>query len=183
MYIDLYSEFRKSKDNDKENINDDLVFEMELIKQVDINIDYILELIKKYHDSQSKDKEILADINKAIDSSFELRNKKELIKEFVNSLDAKSEINEDWISFVSKKKVEQLERIAEEEDLDLEEARTFMNNAFRDGHLYTTGTSLAKILPPISRFSKEGERSKKREGVIEKFIQFFNRFYDISNGL
>ena len=181
MYIDLYSEFRKNKDTEKENINDDLVFEMELIKQVDINIDHILELIKKYHESQTKDKEILADINKAIDSSVQLRNKKELIEEFVKSLDVKSEINEDWIAFVSRKKVEQLERIIKEENLNLKKAQSFMDDAFRDGQMYTTGTSLAKILPPISRFSKEGERSKKRESVIEKFTEFFNKFYDISN--
>jgi type I restriction enzyme, R subunit len=183
MYIDLYSEFRKNKDTEKENINEDLVFEMELIKQVDINIDLILELIKKYHESQNKDKEILADINKAIDSSVQLRNKKELIEEFVNSLDVKSEIDEDWIAFVSRKKIELLERIVAEENLNLEKAQSFMDDAFRDGQIYTAGTSLSKILPPISRFSKEGERSKKREHVIEKFTEFFNKFYDISNEL
>ena len=47
LYIDLYNEFRKGKEDEKENINDDLVFEMELIKQIEINIDYIIELIKK----------------------------------------------------------------------------------------------------------------------------------------
>jgi len=181
MYLDLYSEFRKTRDNEKENINDDLVFEMELIKQVDINIDYILELIKKYHDSQNKDKEILADINKAIDSSIQLRNKKELIEEFISSLDVKTIVDEDWTEFVAKKKIEYLEKIVDEENLDSERAKDFMNDAFRDGQLYTSGTTLSKILPPISRFSKDKERGRKRESVIEKFTEFFNKFYDISN--
>lgn len=179
MYIDLYSEFRKNKDSEKENINDDLIFEMELIKQVDINIDYILELIKKYHESNNKNKEILADINKAIDSSVQLRNKKELIKEFVESLDVKSSVNKDWVKFVLRKKIEQLEKIVEEEHLNLEKAQEFMENAFKDGQLYVAGTVLTKILPPISRFSEEGERSKTRSRVIEKFTNFFNKFYDI----
>ena len=65
-YIDLYNELRNAGDTDKENINDDLVFEMELIKQIEINIDYILRLIKKYHEGHTKDKEVLVDINKAL---------------------------------------------------------------------------------------------------------------------
>ena len=58
------------------------LFGYEQVKQIEINIDYILKLIKQYHDGHTKDKEILADINKAIDSSIELRNKKELINQF-----------------------------------------------------------------------------------------------------
>jgi len=67
MYIDLYNEFRKSTDGEKENVNDDIVFEMELIKQIEINIDYILGLIRMYHEDHTKNKELLIDINKAID--------------------------------------------------------------------------------------------------------------------
>ncbi|HBS11556.1 MAG TPA: DEAD/DEAH box helicase, partial [Flavobacteriaceae bacterium] len=92
-YIDLYNEFRKGKDSEKENINDDLIFEMELIKQIEINIDYILELIRKYHKDHTKNKEILTDINKAIDSSVELRNKKDLIEQFIESLDISSAVD------------------------------------------------------------------------------------------
>jgi type I restriction enzyme R subunit len=104
MYINLYNEFRKDTDGDKENVNDDVVFEMELIKQVEINIDYIIELIRKYHASNQEDKELLVDINKAIDSSIELRNKKELIEQFIGSLNANSSVDNDWRNFVDGKK-------------------------------------------------------------------------------
>lgn len=181
LYIDLYNEFRKGKDVEKENINDDIVFEMELIKQIEINIDYILKLIKKYHEDHIKDKEILLDINKAIDSSVELRNKKDLIDEFINSLNPKSEVDEDWQKFVEKKKIEELEKIISEENINHDETYKFIKNAFRDGSIPTTGTALTKILPPISRFSKSGERSKKKEIVIEKLNSFFDRFFNISN--
>ena len=87
MYIDLYNEFRGGPESEKENINDDLIFEMELIKQIEINIDYILELIKKYHENHTKDTELLIDIEKAISSSVELRNKKDLIDQFIATLD------------------------------------------------------------------------------------------------
>jgi type I restriction enzyme R subunit len=181
MYIDLYNEFRKKEEGEKEKVNDDLVFEMELIKQVEINIDYILELVKKYHQDHIKNKEILTDINKAIDSSIELRNKKDLINQFIASLDASSVIDVDWPEYVEKKMNEELNEIIEKENLNPEETYKFVYNAFRSGSIPTTGTDIAKILPPISRFSPGGERSKKRESVLDKLTLFFQRFFDISN--
>lgn len=180
LYIDLYNEFRKGKDVEKENINDDIVFEMELIKQIEINIDFILKLIKKYHEKHTKDKELLIDINKAIDSSVELRNKKDLIEQFIASLNMKSVVDEDWKRFVEKKKLEELERIIKEEGLNRDEAYEFVNNAFRNGGIPTTGTAITKVLPPVSRFSQTRDRSKKRESILGKFTLFFERFFDIS---
>jgi len=181
LYIDLYNEFRKGKDSEKENINDDLIFEMELIKQTEINIDYILKLIKKYHEDHTKNKEILVDINKAIDSSVELRNKKDLIEQFIESLDISSVVDDDWIEFVEKKKIEELEKIIKDENLNHDKTYTFIENAFRDGSIATTGTAIIKVLPPLSRFSQDGKRTKKRESVIEKLTRFFEKFFDISN--
>ena len=182
-YIDLYNEFRKTDEGEKENINDDLVFEMELIKQIEINIDYILELVKKYHEGHNKDRELLLDINKAIDSSVELRNKKDLINQFIASLDIYSVVDEDWRNYVEKKRVEELEEIIKSENLNRDETYKFVRNAFRNGSVATTGTALAKVLPPISRFSPGGERSKKRETVLGKLMRFFERFFDISSGV
>jgi type I restriction enzyme R subunit len=182
-YIDLYNEFRKKDEGEKENINDDLVFEMELIKQIEINIDYILGLVKKYHEDHIKNRELLVDINKAIDSSVELRNKKDLINQFIASLDIHSAVDEDWQKYVEKKKIEELEEIIKQENLDHAETYKFVRNAFRNGSVATTGTALAKVLPPVSRFSPGGERSKKRESVLTKLIKFFERFFDISRGV
>jgi type I restriction enzyme R subunit len=180
-YIDLYNEFRKTDEGEKENINDDLVFEMELIKQIEINIDYILGLVKKYHEDHIENRELLVDINKAIDSSVELRNKKDLIEQFIESLDVSSVIDDDWIKFVETKKIEELENIIKEENLNHDETYKFIKNAFRNGSVATTGTDLAKVLPPVSRFSPGGERSKKRENVIKKLNGFFERFFNISH--
>jgi len=181
IYIDLYNEFRKTAEGEKEVINDDLVFEMELIKQVEINIDYILELIKKYHKDHIKNKEILVDINKAIDATVGLRNKKDLILQFIDSLDAHSVVDEAWQKYIETKRREELEEIIKQENLNRDETYKFMQNAFRNGYITTTGTDLAKVLPPISRFSPTGERSKKRESVLNKLTQFFERFFTISN--
>ncbi len=181
MYINFYDEFRDIADSDKENINDDIVFEMELIKQVEINIDYILELIRKYHAGNQEDKELLVDINKAIDSSVELRNKKDLIEQFINSLDVGSVVDDNWQSFVDTKKIEELNKIIADENLDRDETYSFIDSAFRDGGVQTSGTAITKILPPVSRFSADQSRGKKRETVLDKLTAFFNKFFDISS--
>lgn len=179
-YIDIYNEFKKVVETDKENVNNDVVFEMELIKQVDINIDYILGLIKKYHQDHTKDSEILFDINKAIDSSIELRNKKDLINQFIASLDINSVVETDWKNFIEGKKVDELEEIIKSENLDHEATYTFVKNAFRDGSVAVTGTAISKVLPPVSRFSPTGERTKKRESVLDKLTRFFERFFNVT---
>jgi type I restriction enzyme R subunit len=180
MYINLYEDRRKVEDGDKENINDDLVFEMELIKQVEINIDYILELIRKYHASNQEDKELLVDINKAIDSSVELRNKKDLIEQFISTINAESSVDDDWRTFVNSKKIEELNKIIAEENLDREETYRFVESAFRDGSVQTSGTAITKIMPPVTRFSPDQNRSKKRETVLDRISAFFYKFFDIS---
>lgn len=181
-YIDIYNEFRKNVKDEKENVNDDVVFEMELIKQVEINIDHVLNLIKKYHEDHTKNRELLLDINKAIDSSIELRNKKDLINQFITTLDVHSVVDDDWQKFVEKKKIDELEQIIAHENLDHDETYRFVRNAFRDGNIAGTGTAIAKVLPPVSRFSQTGERTRKRESVLSKLTSFFERFFDISGG-
>ena len=180
MYINLYNDFRNKNKGENENVNDDIVFEMELIKQVEINIDYILSLIKKYHESHLKDKEIVISIIKAIDSSIELRNKKELIEQFIESLTPTTNVDDDWHSFVDAKKLEELDSIITDENLDKDEAYKFINNAFRDGFVQNTGTAISKVLPPVSRFTPTGDRTKKRDTVLEKLSAFFNKFWNIS---
>jgi type I restriction enzyme R subunit len=182
MYINLYNDFRGRNKGDNENINDDIVFEMELIKQVEINIDFILQLIRKYHSGHLKDKEIVISISKAIDSSVELRNKKELIEQFIESLTPTTNVDDDWQTFVDAKKMEELESIIVEENLDKDETYKFINNAFRDGFVQNTGTAISKVLPPVSRFTPTGDRTIKRDTVLEKLGLFFNKFWDISGG-
>ncbi len=184
IYIDLYNEFRKKEEVEKEEINDDLVFEMELIKQVEINIDYILQLIKIYHESNTKDKDILTDINRAIDSSIELRKKKDLIEQFIQSLEVSADVDKNWREFVEKKKIEELEKIIKEENLNREKTYKFIESAFHDGDVPTVGTAITNILPPISMFqkSKDGVNLKmeKKKTVLEKIKLFFEKFFDIS---
>jgi len=177
MYIDLYQMFSKNKDADKENINDDIIFEIELIKQIEVNIDYILMLVAKYHESNCTDKEILAAIDKAVSSSIELRSKKELIKGFIARVNVSTKVDDDWQKFVLEQKEVDLAALIEEEKLKPEETQRFVENAFRDSTLKTTGTDIDKILPPVSRFSGGGNsRAAKKQSVIGKLTAFFEKY-------
>lgn len=179
LYLDLYQSFTKGKDADKENINDDIVFEIELIKQIEVNIDYILMLVAKYHESNCTDKSILAAIDKAVNSSIELRSKKELIEGFISRVNTSTNVDDDWREFVLDQKETDLTILIEAEKLKPKETRRFVDNAFRDGTLKTTGTDIDKILPPVSRFSGNGGRAAKKQGVIDKLIAFFEKYLGV----
>ncbi|NLH38354.1 MAG: type I restriction endonuclease subunit R, partial [Thermotogaceae bacterium] len=176
-YIDLYQEYRKAADADKETINDDIIFEIELVKQIEVNIDYILMLVAKYQQSNCNDKDILTTIDKAINSSIELRSKKELIERFIEQVNVSTKVDEDWRKFLDERKEEDISAIIEEEKLKPEETRRFIDNAFRDGMLKTTGTVIDKIMPPVSRFG--GGRAAKKQGIIEKLKIFFEKYFGL----
>ena len=176
-YIDLREEMKPNA-KDKENINEDIVFEVELIKQIEINIDYILMLVQKYHDSHCEDKEVLVSIQKAIDSSFELRSKKQLIETFIDGINDVDDVMIEWRTFVAEEKERQLMQIIAEEKLQEEETRKFVEYSFRDGVLKTTGTDIDKIMPKMSRFGG-GNREEKKKGIISKLVAFFERFFGI----
>ena len=178
-YQDLRDEWKnRQPTGEKEDIIDDIVFEIELIKQIEINIDYILLLVKKFHDSHCSDKEVLVTIQKAIDASPELRSKKALIETFIAGINDVSDVMIEWRNYVAEEKERQLTAIIEEEKLKPEETRQFIESAFRDGTVKTTGTDIDKLMPPISRFGG-GNRAEKKKTVIEKLLNFFERFFGI----
>lgn len=177
-YLDLRDKWRRRKPGDKENINDDLIFETELIRQVEINIDYILLLVQKYHDTNCTDKEILVNISKAIGSSLQLRSKKELIESFISSVNAGTDVDRGWREYVQRRKAEDLNEIIESEHLKPEETEKFIESSFRDGQVRTTGTDIDKILPPMSRFGG-GNRQEKKRTVIDKIQSFFERYFGL----
>ena len=178
-YQDLRDEWKNRKPTgEKEDITDDIVFEIELIKQIEINIDYILMLVKKYHDSHCDDKEVLITIRKAVDASPELRSKKALIETFIAGINDVDDVMLEWCAFVAEEKERQLSAIIKEENLKDAETRKFIEASFRDGSVKTIGTTIDKFLPPMSRFGG-GNRAEKKQGVIDKLKAFFERFSGI----
>lgn len=179
VYTDLYQKWRKQKE-DATIINDDLVFEVELLKQVDISIDYVLMLVQKYHDSNCTDKMIIGDIERAIGASYELRNKKDLIEAFIDSLDSSNDVTADWEKYLAEAKERELSAIIEEEALDDAATHEFMANAFVDGGVPESGTEVASLMTKKpSRFAPANAYAEMKARVLDRLKGFFDRF----NGL
>lgn len=182
VYLDLYAEFRRDTDADKEAINDDVVFEIELIKQVEIGVDYILMLVAKYQEQHGngEDKEIRAEITRAVDASPTLRNKKDLIEAFVDTISLHDAVDDQWQAFIAAKRDTELQAIINDEHLRPDATRAFIDRAFRDRALRTGGTAITKVLPPSSRFAVDGGHGEKKRRVIQRFVAFFDRFFSLS---
>lgn len=181
IYIDIYAELRRAADSERESIIDDVVFEIELVKQVEVNVDYILMLVEKYReergDGSDCEVETLAKIRRAIDSSISLRNKRDLILAFVDRVSVDSDVKEDWRRFVEGRREEELEQIIANEGLSPEAARAFVERAFRDGAIPTTGAAVTGILPPTSRFAADDGYGIKKQTVLDRLAAFFDRYF------
>ena len=186
VYLDLYADFRRDQDGDKEPINDDLVFEIELIKQVEITVDYILLLVEQWRtargDGTDKELDAVAKIQRAVDASPSLRNKKDLILAFVDRVSARGAIDQEWRAFVDAQRQAELAAIIAEERLKPAETEAFVARAFRDGGIPTTGTAITTILPPVSRFSADGSHAEQKRRVLDRLMTFFERFFGLSTG-
>ena len=176
-YNNYYDEYRKpSHGGEREDIRDDIVFEMELVKQVQINIRYILDLVQQYHDSNCQDKEIIVKIRKQMDASPDMRDKRELIEKFIQQMTPEkgADVGHDWETYIEEEKRKQLSKIIEEEHLKAAETEDFMERAFADGYVTETGTGIAHILPPSNPFLPES--GEKKQTVIEKLKAYLNKF-------
>src|SRR5699024_7721660 len=185
LYLDLYQERRARTQTEDEPIDEDVVFEIELIKQVEINVDYILMLVDKYRQEHGDgdDKALQSEISRAVDASPSLRNKKDLVEAFVDSISAQPDTDIDvaWRQFIADRKKEVLDETLDSERLRTEPARPFMEQTFRDGELRTSGTEIGEILPRLSRFAPTPEQSLDgvKQRVIKKLMEFFDRFFGL----
>jgi type I restriction enzyme R subunit len=179
-YLEIYQGLKKVVDADKESIVEDLVFEIELVKQVEINVDFILILIRGLQGaSASENKEIKARISKTVLSSYSLRSKKDLIERFVDSINNDSDIEKDWRTFIADQKKIELNKIIHDENLNQSVTEDFINKAFADGELKTAGTAITALLPAKNMFSPSYEHSIQKASVIEKLKLFFERFSNL----
>ena len=179
-YLMLHDKFSNLDERSKESIIDDLIFEIELVKQVEINVDYILILLKALKGaSVSKDKEIKAKINKTVLSSYTLRSKKDLIEKFVESINNDTDIESHWQAFIKEQKRQELDVIVAEENLNPDKTIEFMDKTFLDGEFNTSGTAITKLIPAKNIFSSSNEHTLQKVRVIEKLKAFFERFSNL----
>ncbi|EAK1466909.1 type I restriction endonuclease subunit R [Campylobacter upsaliensis] len=179
-YISTYEELRKDKD-DKESSLDEVEFEVELLAQVEVSIEYILELIAKYHKDQATNYE---PILKLLDSSLSLRSKKELFLRFIDSLHTQSNVAKDFSTYITMCKDNALQDIIDSLNLDPKKTKDFMQDAFERGELRDYGRAFGEILPPSPLFGKGSDQTHKiRQQALQKLQAFFELFkgLDISN--
>ncbi|MFN8186719.1 MAG: type I restriction endonuclease subunit R [Gaiellales bacterium] len=181
LYLDYYADLRRASDAEKESILDDIVFEIELVKQVEVDVDYILMLVERYRaersDGTDREVETLAMIRRAIDSSISLRNKRDLILAFVDRVSVDSDVKEDWRRYVEARRDEELGDIIADEGLDADATRAFVERAFRDGAIPVTGAAVTGILPPTSRFAADGTYGVKKQTVLDRLAAFLDRYF------
>jgi len=181
-YIEIYERIMDRVRSEKVPIGDDLVFEIELIKSVEINVDFILMLVEKYLKKKGEDdaEDIRDSIERAIKSSLSLRSKKDLIDRFVESVTTKSNLGSEWEEFIRNERMKELNQIIASAKLNPYETLLLMQNSFRNGAVLETGTAIAKILPPnASIFSKNNQYSTLKDNVFTQLNEYFERFYDL----
>lgn len=182
FYNELHEKYRP-KGGELTNINDDLVFEMELMKSIEINIDYILFLVGQLNGEDNHDREIIIKAMKSVQASPDLRNKEELIRQFIESHTPDTDVHDQWSEFVRQSQRKEIETIIEEENLNRSKALDFIKQSFRNGEIRESGTGIADILPPMGLFGNAGaRRAEKKKIVIKRLKEFFDRFFDISGG-
>lgn len=177
-YIELYS---GRPTVEKESILADIVFEIELVKQVEINVDFILILVRKLQETKdpAANKEIKATIERAVNSSISLRSKRDLIEKFIDSINAEADVITSWGNYVHDQKINELTQIIEAERLDAGATKKFIDQAFREGQVQLAGTAFSKILPPQDMFTPDNEHGAQKSRVAEKIQAFFDRFFTL----
>jgi type I restriction enzyme R subunit len=146
---------------------------------VEINVDYILMLVRSLQESpdSNKDKEIKVAIERAVDSSYSLRSKKDLIQKFVDDLTVEANVESSWSKFIKEQKELELEQIIQDENLESARAHVLLEQAFKTGELKLEGTALSRVLPAVNMFSPDSGYSAQKQRVFSRLTAFFERFH------
>ncbi|MGL5964682.1 MAG: type I restriction endonuclease subunit R [Fusobacteriaceae bacterium] len=185
-YNDIREWLRRKKrvkdDEDSTTDWDDVVFEIELLKSQEINLDYILGLIFEKHQNV-KDKEILIeDVRRLVRSSTTNRAKEGLVVDFINitNLDKfhdKSNIIDAFFSFAQSEQIKEAEELIQEEGLNADEAKRYMQTSLKREYASENGTELNSILPRMSPLNPK--YLTKKQTVFHKISNFIEKFKEI----
>ena len=165
---------------DKEPINEDLVFEIELVKQVEVNVDYVPMLVEQHRASRGdgRDVEIPVEITRALKSSPSLRDKRDLIEDFYRRVSLSGDVATEFARYVAERREAELEGIIERENLR-ENASEFAHRALAEGFVSEERTGLSSILPHMSRFARGGGRAEKKARVLDALRAWVSRFMNL----
>lgn len=183
-YLEIYTQFQERENAEDAaggsdgSVVEDVLFEIELIKQVEVNVDYILMLVERSR-HMNTDAEVAKahdEIEREVSASPSLRDKKDLIMEFVSNAAQDGDVAQQWGQYVLAKRKEELDAIIREERLNADKTYEFVDNAYRDGVMHTAGPVINSLLPAVSRFSPSGEHGLNKRRVTRKLLAHFERF-------
>ncbi|MCK8946645.1 type I restriction endonuclease subunit R [Haemophilus influenzae] len=182
-YNDIRDWLRQRKEgNDKDNspINwDDVVFEVDLLKSQEINLDYILALIFEHH-KKTQDKEVLIDeIRRTVRSSLGNRAKESLIVDFINQTNLddipdKASLIDAFFLFAQNEQQKEAETLIQEENLNVDAAKRYISTSLKREYASENGTALNEVLPKMSPLNPQ--YLTKKQTIFQKIAAFVEKF-------
>lgn len=181
VYQELHDKYREESKGEASPIADDVVFEVELLKQVDINLDYILMLVERHRDVNGKvTPEGTSEIERKINASLDLHSKRDLVMAFVEQVNGSSgNIGEAWQSYIARKRENELEELIKTEHLKEEGTRDLIHRYWADGMVPETGTAVSDIITDKpSRFKSRAGNGPTLGEVKERVVDSLNAFLE-----
>lgn len=189
-YNDIRDWLRREKSNrDREASTidwDDVVFEIDLLKSQEINLDYILELIFEKNKKTKNKEALIAEIRRVIRASVGHRAKEPLVVEFINETDLdtlqdKTNVIESFFQFAQRKQKAEAAALIEAEDLNVAEAKRYISTSLRREYASENGTELNVILPKMSPLNPQ--YLTKKQSVFQKLVSFVEKFKGVGGDL
>ncbi|BED42631.1 HsdR family type I site-specific deoxyribonuclease [Escherichia coli] len=182
-YNDIRDWQRREKEAEKKEKSttdwDDVVFEVDLLKSQEINLDYILGLIFE-HNRQNKGKgEMIEEVKRLIRSSLGNRAKEGLVVDFIqqtnlDDLPDKASIIEAFFTFAQREQQREAEALIKEENLNEEAAKRYIRTSLKREYATENGTELNETLPKLSPLNPQYKT--KKQAVFQKIVSFIEKF-------
>jgi len=185
-YNDIRDWLRRQKDGEekaKSTIDwDDVVFEVDLLKSQEINLDYILELIFEHNKKMKNKAELIDEIRTTIRASLGNRAKESLIVDFINQTDLdsivdKADIIESFFQFAQKEQQKEADELISSEGLNIDAAKRYINVSLKRGYASEQGTDLNDALPKMSPLNPQ--YLTKKQSIFQKIVVFVEKFVGI----
>ena len=185
-YNDIRDWLRRHKDGEekaKSTIDwDDVVFEVDLLKSQEINLDYILELIFEHNKKMKNKAELIDEIRTTIRASLGNRAKESLIVDFINQTDLdsivdKAGIIESFFQFAQKEQQKEADELISSEGLNIDAAKRYINVSLKRGYASEQGTDLNDALPKMSPLNPQ--YLTKKQSIFQKIVAFVEKFVGI----
>ncbi|WP_243408289.1 type I restriction endonuclease subunit R, EcoR124 family [Balneicella halophila] len=189
-YNDIRDWLRRQKEGnqpEESNIDwDDVVFEIDLLKSQEINLDYILELLFEHNKKTRNKSDLVEEIRRVIRSSVGNRAKESLVVDFINETDLdkikdKTSIIESFFSFAQEKLKEEATELIEEEELNEEAAKRYILSSLKREYASENGTELNAVLPKMSPLNPKYLTLKQQ--VFERISSFVEKFKGVGGNV